>query len=119
MKISVFALFAIMALIFPLTATAASDVDDVTMTMIDDDDTSHEGTEVGIPGDDDSLAHDEEHSDSSSDDDIDHDSDDDANDEDENESDEDENETEDSNESDEIEDSEDDSKQAPGNGGPV
>ncbi|VAW97862.1 hypothetical protein MNBD_GAMMA22-373 [hydrothermal vent metagenome] len=117
MKIFIFTLFASMALVFPLNVSAASDVEDVTMTMIDDDDTSHEGSEIDIPGGDDGPNHDldEDHSASSSDDDdADHDSDDDEN---ENDSDDDENETEDAEESEEIEDSEDDTQQPNGGAG--
>jgi len=78
MKKLLITLFTSLILLFPLTAVASPDIDDVTMTMMDDDDPlSSGGTEIDIPGEhDDGPDHDanNDSSEASNDEDSRHDS---------------------------------------------
>ncbi len=109
MKTFIIAFFASIALLLPLTAAASTDIDDVTMSMMDDDVSSSEGAEIDIPGSDDGPNHDldDDSSNSGSHDDNENESDDNESEsEDENEDAEDNNEIDDNDDTDEVEDNE-------------
>ncbi len=135
MRIFLVTLFASLLFVFPITASASPDLEDVTMSMMDDDDSSiNGGTEIDIPGDDDGPNHDINDDDSSNDNDSSDSSNDDSNDSEDSDdaSDQDEvDEVDEPDEPDEVdepeepediedtEDKEDDPAPAPGGGGPA